>query len=364
MKIKDITNYLETIAPLEYQESYDNSGLLVGNANDDINSVLISLDVTEQVIDEAIEKKIDLIISHHPIIFVGLKKLNGNNYIERVIIKAIKNNIAIYSIHTNLDSVLGGVNSKICEWLGLINTKILSPVSDKLFKLTYFVPVEYSQSTREAVFEAGAGNIGNYYNCSYNLIGEGTFEAGENTNPFIGEKGELHTEKETRIEVVVPQHNLNKVIVALEKAHPYEEVAYDIYQIKNKNQQIGMGMIGELDTPIDEMEFLNKIKKTFSAKSIRYTKLLKKPIIKVAVCGGSGSSLLNKAIANNADIFISADFKYHQFFDADNKIIIADIGHFESEQVTKDLIYDLLIKKFPNFAVRKTEINSNPINYL
>ncbi len=364
MKIKDITNYLETVAPLNYQESYDNAGLIVGNKNTEINSVLVTVDVTEEILNEAIEKNIDLIISHHPIIFSGLKKINGENYIERIIIKAIKNNIAIYSSHTNLDNILGGVNAKICEWLNLENVKILSPISDKLYKLVYFVPVDFAQSTRNAIFKTGAGNIGNYSNCSYNLLGEGTFKARENTNPFVGEKGKLHTEKETRVEIIVLEHLINNVISTLINAHPYEEVAYDIYQIKNKNQQIGIGMIGELETSIDELEFLNKIKKTFSAKGIRYTKLLNKPIKKVAVCGGSGSFLLSKAIAENADIFISADFKYHQFFDAENKIVIADIGHFESEQVTKDLIFDLLIKKFPKFAVRLTEINSNPINYL
>ncbi|MEA3317779.1 MAG: Nif3-like dinuclear metal center hexameric protein, partial [Bacteroidota bacterium] len=248
--------------------------------------------------------------------------------------------------------------------LDLKNVSILSPNTDKLFKLVYFVPLEYSKSTRDAVFAAGAGNIGNYNFVSYNLIGEGTFMAGKDAKPFIGKKGKLHVEKETRIEVVVPEQNIKKVVAALEKAHPYEEVAYDVYQIYNENKHVGMGMIGELEKPVKELDFLNKIKRAFSANGIRYTKLLNKPITKVAVCGGSGSFLLNKAIAKKADIFISADFKYHQFFDADNKIIIADIGHFESEQLTKELIYDLLIKKFPNFAVRLTEINSNPINYL
>ncbi|MGM0407407.1 MAG: Nif3-like dinuclear metal center hexameric protein [Bacteroidota bacterium] len=364
MKISEITSYLESFAPLALQEDYDNAGLIIGNPGQDINGALITLDVTDEVIDEAINKNLNLIIAHHPVIFSGLKKITGKNYIERIIIKAIKNDIAIYAAHTNLDNILGGVNSKIAQKLNLKNTRILSPLKNHLLKLVYFVPVDQAEQTRKAIFEAGAGHIGNYDMCSYNLEGKGTFRAGEDTNPFVGSKDELHFEDELRIEAIFPKPIKNAVVKALIDAHPYEEVAYDIYSLDNEFDRAGIGIIGELEKEIPEMEFLKIVKTAFGSQCIRHTKLLKKPIKKVAVCGGSGSFLLKNAINQNADIFISADFKYHQFFDAEDKIIIADIGHFESEQVTKELFYELLIKKFPKFAIHLTEVNSNPINYL
>ena len=364
MKIKEIISCVESFAPVALQEDYDNSGLIVGNAETELTGVLITIDSIEETIDEAIRKNANLIISHHPIIFSGLKKLNNKNYIERTIIKAIKNDIAIYALHTNLDSILGGVNSKIAEKLNLRNTKILSEKTNHLMKLAYFVPVNYAEITRLAVFEAGAGQIGNYDMCSYNVEGKGTFRPGEGTDPYVGKKGELHFEDEARIEVIFPKPILNKVVQALIKAHPYEEVAYDIYPLENSYKNAGIGIIGELENEINEMDFLKLLKSTFNANGIRYTKFLNKPIKRVAVCGGSGSFLLNKAINQNADIFVSSDFKYHQFFDAENRIVIADIGHYESEQFTKELIYELLIKKFPKFAIHFTEINTNPINYL
>ena len=261
MKIKEITKFLEGYAPLQYQESYDNCGLIVGNENAEAKGVLITLDCTEEVIDEAIAEDCNLIIAHHPIIFNDLKKLNGSNYIERTVIKAIKNDLAIYAIHTNLDNVHNGVSAKIAERLGLENCKVLSPKSDL-------------------------------------------------------------------------------------------------------NQQVGLGIIGELKEPIKTSTFLIDIKNTMKTNCIRYTSLAKEEVKRVAVCGGSGSVLLKNAKSAEADIFISADFKYHDFFDAENDIVIADIGHYESEQFTKDLIYDLLVKKFTKFAVLLSKVNTNPINYL
>ncbi|HSH51942.1 MAG TPA: Nif3-like dinuclear metal center hexameric protein [Bacteroidales bacterium] len=364
MKIREIILSIESFAPLAFQEDYDNAGLIVGHQEREAKGALITVDVTEEIIDEAINKKINLIIAHHPIIFAGLKKITGENYIERIIIKALKNDIAIYAAHTNLDNIKGGVNSKIAEILNLQKTKILAPLNDHLMKLVYFVPVDQAEQTRKSIFKAGAGHIGNYDMCSYNLEGKGSFRAGENTNPFVGDKNEIHYEDETRVETIFPKHLKHKIIKALIEAHPYEEVAYDIYPLKNRFDKAGSGIIGELKHEITEIEFLKQVKKIFKAQCIRHTKLLNKPVKKIAVCGGSGSFLLNEAIKQNADVFISADFKYHQFFDAENKIVIADIGHFESEQVTKELFYELLIKKFPNFAIYLTEINSNPINYL
>ncbi len=362
-KLKKITGYLENIAPLRYQESYDNAGLIIGDVNSEITTVLVTLDVTEEVIDEAIAKNAQLIVAHHPIVFSGLKKITGKNFVERSLIKAIKNNIAIYAAHTNLDSVVGGVNSKICEKLQLTNCKILQPVGGELKKLTTFIPVEHANKVRKAVFNAGAGAIGNYDSCGFTAQGEGTFRGNELSQPFVGPKGEIHTEKEVRFETVFPAYLHGRVVQALLNSHPYEEVAYDIYPLENKFDRVGMGMIGTFTEPKTEKEFLLQLKKTFNTGIIKHTALQEKPVKKVAVCGGSGSFLLNQAIAADADFFVSGDFKYHQFFDAENKIVIADIGHFESEQFTKELFYELLTKKFPKFAVHLSEANTNPVFY-
>ena len=364
MRLKEITQHIESIAPLAFQESYDNAGLIIGHTNDEISGILITLDVTEEILDEAIRKNLNLIIAHHPIIFSGIKKLNGKNYIERCIAKAIKNDIAIYAAHTNLDSVFGGVNSKICEKLELQNCRILAPTPSFLKKLVTFVPVADAAKVRNAILEAGAGNIGNYDSCSFNQNGNGTFRGNDKTNPYVGEKNQLHTEEETRIETIFPKHIQSKVIQALLQAHPYEEVAYDIYPLDNEYTQAGIGMIGELQEPIDELDFLQKVKDAFKCKVVKHTQLLGKPIRRVAVCGGSGSTYLNMAMAQKADIFISGDFKYHQFFDAENQIIVADIGHYESEQFTKEVFYELLTKKFPKFAVHLSDFNTNPVIYL
>lgn len=364
MKLKEIVSYLESVAPLAYQEDYDNAGLILGNLEMELSGVLITVDVLEKVVDEAIDKSINLILSHHPIMMSGVKKITGKNFTERIILKAIKNDIAIYAAHTNLDSIWGGVSSKIAGRLELKNQKILAPASNQLMKLVYFVPTDYAEKTRKAVFDAGAGQIGNYDMCSYNSNGEGSFRAREDAKPFVGNKGEIHFEKEVRVETIFPKHLKNKIISALIKSHPYEEVAYDIYPLENTYDRVGFGVVGDLEIEMDELGFLESLKELFSAKCIRHTKLLNKSVQRVAVCGGSGSFLLPNAIREKADVFVSGDFKYHQFFEAEEQIVIADIGHFESEQITKELFYELLIKKFPKFAVRLTEVNSNPINYL
>jgi len=363
IKIKEVTNLFEDLAPLKLQESYDNSGLIVGNSDSLIDSVLVTLDVTEDVIEEAISKKTRLIVAHHPIVFSGLKKITGKNYVERILLKAIKNDIAIYAVHTNIDSVTGGVNSKICEKLGLLNCKILQPAAGQLKKLATFIPVKQAEKVRTALFDAGAGYIGNYDSCGFNLEGLGSFRGGENTNPFVGIKGEIHFEKEIRFETIFPVYLQGKVINALLEAHPYEEVAYDIYPLENKFDKVGMGMVGTLPEPKSENEFLIQLKETFKTGTIKHTALRNKNVQKVAVCGGSGSALLQNAIAVKAEFFVSGDFKYHQFFDAENKIVIADIGHFESEQFTKELFYELLTKNFPKFAVHLSEANTNPVFY-
>lgn len=364
MRVKDITLFLEQLAPLPLQEDYDNAGLITGTTEQEISRVLVSLDCTEEVVEEAIREKAGMIISHHPIVFKGLRKLNGKNYVERTVIKAIRNNIALYAIHTNLDHVVEGVNARICLELGIQNPVILSPKKNLIKRLITFCPFEKAEEVRNALFEAGAGHIGNYSECSFNTPGFGTFRGGENTNPYVGEKGERHREDEVKIETVYPFYLESQVLSALFRAHPYEEAAYDILSLENGYRQIGSGMIGELKEEMKALDFMYFVKKQMDASCIRHTELCKETVKKVAVCGGSGSFLLPEAISQGADVFISADFKYHQFFDADHKIIIADIGHYESEQFTTALLVEKMQNKFPTFAVLSSKLNTNPINYL
>jgi dinuclear metal center YbgI/SA1388 family protein len=363
MKLAQLTAYLESLAPLAYQEEYDNSGLIVGRPEQEVSQALISLDCTEAVVDEAIATGCQVIVSHHPIVFKGLKRFNGKTYVERVVEKAIRNDIAIYAIHTNLDNIMTGVNARICDTLGVINTRILAPKHNLLKKLVTYVPLAQADQVRNALFHAGAGQIGNYSECSFNGEGTGTFKGDENSDPYVGEPGVRHHEEEVRIETVYPANLESKIIMALVLAHPYEEVAYDLYALTNQHQQIGSGMIGELETPADEDDFLADVKEKMQAGVIRHTAFTGKQIKKVAVCGGSGGFLLKQAIAAGADIFITADYKYHEFFDAEGKILIADIGHFESEQFTQHLLYEIIQKKFVNFAVRLTKVNTNPVKY-
>ncbi len=363
MKIKEITSYLESLAPLSSQASYDNCGLIVGNSEMEITSALICLDSTEAIVDEAIEKGCNLIIAHHPIVFSGLKKLNGKNYIERTVIKAIENKIAIYAIHTNLDNYRYGVNFEIGKRLGLKNLQVLSPNENAICKISVFVPKDHSEIVSKAMFEAGAGEIGNYNECSFELNGIGTFTPLENANPFEGKKGKNSRVEEVKLEVISTTHVLNSVIKAMKNVHPYEEVAYDIISLKNSHPFEGSGMFGILENEMDELAFLSQIKSTFNCGIIRHTNLLNKPIKTVAFCGGSGSFLLKNAKQIKADIFITADYKYHDFFDSENQLVIADIGHFESEQYTINLIADILKKKFPIFVLHLTGVNTNPINY-
>lgn len=365
MKIQEVIEFLEEWAPLQFQESYDNSGLLVGDCNWDITGVLVCVDSIENIIDEAIQKNCNMVVAHHPILFTGLKSITGKTYVERTIIKAIKNDIAIYAIHTNLDNIKTGVNQEIANRIGLINQDILVNKKNMLSKVTVYVPIQYADVVRTAMFNAGAGHISGYDQCSFNSEGVGTFRALEGTNPYMGEIGILQKEPEIGIEVVVRKAGIRKLLNAVDSAHPYEEVAYDLVALDNESPEVGSGILGELKTPAEPLPFLQKIKTVFNAGVIRYTAINEnKKIKKVAVCGGSGSFLLNAAIAQNADIFITADYKYHQFFDADSNIVIADIGHFESEQYTTDLIVRKLKEKFSTFAVHFTEVSTNPVNYL
>lgn len=360
--LRDLTHFMEQWAPLAYQESYDNSGLLVGDANTELTGILVTLDATEAVIDEAIAAGCNVVVAHHPIIFKGLKRLTGKNYVERTVIKAIKNEVAIYAAHTNLDSITGGVNFRIAEKLGLQNVRVLAPKTQVLTKLITFVPVADTQRVLNALHSAGAGQIGNYSNASFRVPGTGSYQAGEGANPVLGQIGEYHQEPEDRIEVIFASHDQPRIMAALLNAHPYEEVAYDLVPLANANQEVGAGAVGDLPDSMTETQFLTHLKNCMSVSLIRHTPLLNHPVRRVAVCGGVGSFLLNDAIRAGADVFVTADYKYHEFFDADSRIVIADINHYESEQFTKQLIQERLSEKFNTFAVILSETVTNPVH--
>lgn len=361
--VNDILKSLWAWAPAQLQENYDNSQIICGSPQQEVTGILVALDCIEEVVDDAVSKQCNCIVAHHPIVFTGLKSITGKNYVERTIIKAIKNNIAIIALHTNLDNVSTGVNFKIGELLQLQNLKILDPKPHQLIKLYTFVPEKHAEKVRQALFLAGAGNIGNYSHCSFNVLGSGTFMAEKQAKPFVGKVGKIHIEQEEKIEVIFPSYAKNTIISALINNHPYEEVAYDLVSLQNLNPNIGAGMVGEFKNSISETEFLSILKKVFRCGVVKHTKLIGKPVKKVAFCGGAGSFLLNRAKAINADFFVTSDVKYHEFFDAEQQLVFADIGHFESEQFTIDLIGDYLKENFNTFAIRFTEVNTNPVNY-
>ena len=343
MQIAEITRFLETLAPPSLQENYDNAGLITGSQSWECTGIIVSLDATEEVILEARGKGFNMVVSHHPIIFNGLKKITGKTYVEKAIIASIKHDVAIYAIHTNLDNVLEGVNGKMAEKLGLTNCRILQPKNALLKKLFTFVPLDYAEAVRSAIFQAGGGHIGNYSECSFNGSGTGTFKAAEGTNPYVGEIGKRHKEDEMKIEVIFPGWLETSIITALKQNHPYEEVAFDIVSLENQYQGIGSGMIGELPEAVSEPEFLKLLQGQFGLQVIRHTPFLQKKVHKVAICGGAGSFLIKAALAAGADAYVTGDVKYHEFFDAENKMLLADIGHWESEQFTIDLLADYSI---------------------
>jgi dinuclear metal center YbgI/SA1388 family protein len=364
MRIKDIITVLEEMAPLAYAEDFDNVGLLIGDSNADVTGVLVCHDALESVIDEATANNCNMVVCFHPILFSGLKKITGKNYVERTVIKAIKNDIAIYAVHTALDNHKHGVNKIFCDALGLKNTKVLIPKENFIYKLvTYTIP-ENLEKLRNALFDAGAGNIGNYENCSFNSQGLGTYQGNEDSNPEIGEPGEFVEAQEIKIEVTFEKHLEGKILKALFKNHVYEEVAYEIYSLQNRHQNIGLGMTGELGEPMNEKSFLRFVKDKMQADGIRHSAFMGREIKKVAVLGGSGSFAIKAAIASGADAFLTADLKYHQFYEAEGKLLLADIGHFESERYTKNYIVDYLTKKIPNFAFILSQENTNPVKYL
>ncbi|WP_353102410.1 Nif3-like dinuclear metal center hexameric protein [Myroides odoratus] len=364
MKVKNIIPILEELAPLGYAEDFDNVGLLVGSPEQEVSGILVCHDALENVVEEAIAQNCNFIVCFHPILFSGLKKITGKNYVERAVIKAIKNDIAIYAIHTALDNHQEGVNKIFCMTLGLEQTRILIPKEQYIQKLVTYVPIQHTEKVRQALFAAGAGAIGNYDHCSFISEGKGSFRGNEHSNPVIGQAGVEEIVEEHKVEVTYEKHLQGKVLSALFQAHPYEEVAYEVYNLANKLQNVGMGMIGELKEPMDEIAFLQMVKEKTGTGGIRHSALLNKPIQKVAVLGGSGSFAIKAALQQKVDAFITADLKYHQFYEAENQLVLADIGHFESERYTKNYIVEFLSKKMPNFAVILSTVNTNPVNYL
>ena len=363
MTVQDVCNSMESWAPLDWQESYDNAGLLCGSRSQTVKGVLISLDCTEAVVQEAIDQGCNLIIAHHPIVFKGLKSLTGKDYVERTMILAIKNDIAIYASHTNLDHAPKGVSYQLAQKLGLIQGRVLRPFKQALKQLTYFVPSEAAEATRTALHEAGAGNIGNYSDCSFSQVGTGRFTPNDLANPTIGKSHRAEEVKEDQIQIIYPAHLENKILDALKTAHPYEEVAYYIQGLDNTWNEVGSGYIAELPEPLDASAFSNYLKDKLGLSHFRHTPWLGKSIKRIALCGGAGSFLLKDAIKAGADVFISGDFKYHEFFDAENHCTICDIGHYESEVMIKDAIHAYLSNNFSTFAVLKSVTHTNPVSY-
>lgn len=364
MKIKEVINALEMFAPLPLQDGFDNAGLQIGLTDAEATGALLCLDVTEAVVDEAIALGYNLIVSHHPLIFKGYKSITGRDYVERCVMKAIKNDIVVFSMHTNLDNAMGGVNYKIADKIGLKNVRILDAKDNYLLKLVTFVPEHQADKVRQALFEVGCGCIGNYDACSYNVSGKGTFRAGEGTHPYCGKVGELHEEVEVRIETILPEFRKAAVVKALLVAHPYEEPVYDLYPLRNDWNQVGAGIVGELDEPETETDFLKRIKQTFEVGCVKHSRMKGRLIRSVALCGGAGAFLLPKAVGCHADVFITGEVKYHDYFGYEDDILIAEIGHYESEQYTKEVFYSIIREQFPTLDVQITRVNTNPVKYL
>jgi dinuclear metal center YbgI/SA1388 family protein len=362
MKVAEIAATLESIAPLSLQEDYDNAGLITGSPEWQCTGILCTLDVTPDVVEEAVGRKCNCIVAHHPIVFRGLKKINGKNYVEEAVIKAIKNDVAIYAAHTNLDNVINGVNGKIADRLGLTNRSILAPKTGILKKLYTYVPQGHLEKVRHALFKAGAGNISNYSECSFTYPGTGTFKPGAGSAPFSGTVGERKNEEETKLEIIFPAYLEKQVMRALLGVHPYEEVAYEIITLDNPHQETGSGIIGDI-SPMAGEQFLQLLARGFGLKVVRHTPLPERPLKRVAVCGGAGSFLITSALRAGADAYVTGDVKYHEFFDAVGGMLLCDIGHYESEQFTVDLFMDIFLQKFPNFAVLKSEVRTNPVSY-
>ncbi|MFC4404195.1 Nif3-like dinuclear metal center hexameric protein [Gracilibacillus xinjiangensis] len=351
-KVKDIIQLFEQWVPVTYAESWDNVGLQIGNLDSNVEKVMTTLDVTDQIVDEAIEKDVDFILAHHPLLFEGLKQIDEKKLKGKVVHKLIKHNISVYSAHTNLDIVTGGVNDMLADRLFLQNQKVLVPsITEKLFKFVAYVPQTHTGSFIEAIGEAGAGHIGNYSHCTFKSAGVGSFKPQKGTNPFIGQEGVTEQVEEDRIETIVKENLLHTVIEVAKKAHPYEEMAYDIFPTVNNDQTLGLGRIGEITTEMNLQDYAETVKKAFNVPFVRFVGDADKIIKKVAILGGSGKGYINAAIKHGADVYITGDLSYHEALDAKEEGIgLIDPGH-HIEQIMKQGVREYFvqnIEKLPN----------------
>jgi len=362
-KLLDLMRVLEAAAPLAYQESYDNAGLQCGDPQLEVRGVLIALDCTPAVVDEAIRRGCNVVVAHHPLIFKPLKRLTGANEVEQTLLKAIRHDVALYAAHTNLDNVRHGVNRKLAEKLGLRNLRILDPKPGLLGKLITYVPPTHTEAVLQALYAAGAGHIGDYAQCSFRSEGTFTFTPGADTTPFSGQRGQPHTGPEDRVEVLLPLHLQAAALQALREAHPYEEVAYELIKLENVHQEVGSGMVGELPEPLPPAEFRQRLRAALGVPVVKHTEF--EPLIStVALCGGAGSFLIGKARAAGAQAYVTGDLKYHEYFGAEGRLMLCDVGHFESEQFTGEIFRDLLADKFGRtFALFIAETLTNPVRY-
>ena len=363
VSINNIIDLLDEWAPPAYAEDFDNVGLLVGDSSKQCTGVLVSHDCIEVVLDEALDTNCNLIVCFHPILFTGLKKITGRDYVEKVILKAIRNEIAIYALHTRLDNHPEGVNKLLSDRLGLLESKVLIPKPSGLKKLSTYVPKSDVDDVLQALHQAGAGAIGNYSECSFILEGKGQFRGNEKSQPHIGNPSEKTQVEEVQIQVVFESYLKEKIQNALITAHPYENIAYEIFILDNTLDKVGIGRIGKLAQPHTEEQFLSFVKEKLQTQLIRHSPFTRKPIETVAVLGGSGSFAISNALSQKADAFITADLKYHHFYQGGNTLLLLDVGHFESEQFIKNLIVDYLSKKLPNFAIILSHAKTNPVNY-
>ncbi len=364
MQIKTLLQILDNWAPFSYQEDYDNSGLLIGSKDAEVTGVLVSLDLTPQIVEEAVSLGANTIISHHPILFRGLKRItDADDIVQQCVVDCIKKDINVISLHTNLDNVHNGVNAKIAEILEVKNNRILAPKSHTMSKLSYFVPKKNHEAVKQALYHAGAGTQGNYAECSFSTEGTGTFTPLEGSNPYLGKLGQPTSTPELKVEMVFESQLQSQLVSTLQEVHPYETVAYDVLPLYNTNPQVGSGMIGELETPLPFADFMERIKERFHMPYLRHTAVVQDPIQKIAFCGGAGSFLIPVAKAHGADVYLTGDMKYHDFFTSDNKITLVDMGHYEMEQYTSQLIVDYMSQKNLTFAVHLTQNHTNPIKY-
>ncbi len=364
MKIKEVLDALERFAPLPFQDGFDNAGLQVGLTDAEVTGALLCLDVTEPVVDEAVAMGANLIVAHHPLLFHGRKSITDGDYVGRCLLEAIRHGVAIYAAHTNLDNLAGGVNFEIARRLGLQQVRILSPKEGMLLKLAVYVPESHADLLRGALFEAGCGAIGRYDNCSFSTEGTGTFRAGADTRPYCGRPGELYTGREVRVETVLPAYRKGAVLKALLENHPYEEPAYDFYPLSQGWSGVGSGVVGMLPEKMSEAGFLGRVKEVFSVACLRHNALTGRSVKRVALCGGAGAFLIPEALKAGADVFLTGEIKYHEFFGYEGRILLAEAGHYETEQFTPYLLQETLQRLCPSLPVQCTKVRTNPIHYL